>query len=638
MKLKLSPLWLFLLLLIVLIISSIFMKPSTAKESFIGFYGSTAANTTGLTIPNYPNPVNKLYDNDFFDPKNGNLLRVYAAVYNPTSGQDASGATIDHVDIVDRSGKSTTFQKGQPITTSTLTTIPNSYMAWTAYSTDPAFSKITSNQILYCAWGQDTYLHVLDLNNSLNACGYLYSGSGTTPVFTNFNSTLPLLGVAANDTNISNNTYIVDDIFTNMVVYQITSQIAYMPATGYLRIKEKGGNSVVYNRAGQNITNFKPTDTIQSATTPWTEVDLVGNNLVIYIPIQTRTIVAVLKKSSDGVSYSIVTVSRFNADGSLQKDANTLIQIPTNLKAGGSTTGGGDGSINSQKLNTDINILKSFFTSIGAGSGTSTIGAGDMGYTNQQISDYILKTQIVPPICPQSAPVICSGCGSGSCGGGCGSPTASAPAPTPSSTKTVLAAAPAPAPAPSGHSELYNDVKGAGKEVTGLIKSGVSGTADVLKTTGSEVGGLVKGGVSGSADILRETGSGAKSLLEQGASGTVNLGKSAVGGAVDLSKQAVGGAVDILKDVTKSSVNLAKEAGHETAEILRGEPYRVGGQGGRQGAGGYGGYGGGAAASTGYYGQQGAQGPQNPWTYNGALTEKPTSQFIPITADFSKFK
>jgi len=30
-------------------------------------------------------------------------------------------------------------------------------------------------------------------------------------------------------------------------------------------------------------------------------------------------------------------------------------------------------------------------------------------------------------------------------------------------------------------------------------------------------------------------------------------------------------------------------------------------------------------------------GAQNPFTYNGALSEKPSSDFIPITADFSKF-
>ena len=32
-----------------------------------------------------------------------------------------------------------------------------------------------------------------------------------------------------------------------------------------------------------------------------------------------------------------------------------------------------------------------------------------------------------------------------------------------------------------------------------------------------------------------------------------------------------------------------------------------------------------------------AIGPQNPYTYNGTLSDKPSSNYIPITADFSKF-
>ena len=33
----------------------------------------------------------------------------------------------------------------------------------------------------------------------------------------------------------------------------------------------------------------------------------------------------------------------------------------------------------------------------------------------------------------------------------------------------------------------------------------------------------------------------------------------------------------------------------------------------------------------------GITGPLNPLTYNGALVEKPTSNFMPLTTDFSKF-
>jgi len=35
--------------------------------------------------------------------------------------------------------------------------------------------------------------------------------------------------------------------------------------------------------------------------------------------------------------------------------------------------------------------------------------------------------------------------------------------------------------------------------------------------------------------------------------------------------------------------------------------------------------------------QNQSAGPMNPYTYNGALSQKPSSNFMPLTADFSKF-
>lgn len=661
MKLKLSPLWLFLLLLIVLIASSIFIKPyaTLSKESFINFYGSTASNTMGLTIPNYVNKVNKLYDNDFFDPTSGNLLRVYASAYNTNTPQDTTGASIDHVDVVDRSGRTTKFPKGQQITTGALISIPNSYLSWTVYSTDGAFSTITSNQVLYCAWGQDTYIHIFDLNNNLNACGFLYSGSGGAPIYTNFNATLPQLGVASTASIPTDLAAYTFDSAVNQVVYKLTPNVVFIPGTGDLRVKDGSGKSMIYNRAGQTISTYSNVSAIEASTKPWIEVDLVGNFLIIYIPNQTKTTIVVLKKSTDGVSFSIVSATRFNADGSIQKDENTVIPLPSDLStSGGSSsmpssgsqtgsqtgdaTGGLYGNIVTsfnrnfspdEQASLMDNMMQSLKGALIPGAGgvavagpSASMGAGDVGYTNQQISDYILKTQIVPPICPAQT-VVCPGCSSSSCAS-CGSPSAAGP------VAAALAPAPAsfaPAPARAGSpvagtpSGFYQGLKEAGSETKGLITSTGSGTADLLRKTGS-----------GAKHLLEETGSGTKQLLEETASGAVGLGKSAVGETVKLGKQAVGGTVDILKDVTGSAVGLVKSAGSEVKDILTGDQgseysKQQGIYGTQSGTGGVSG-----STSAGYY-SQGVQGPQNPWTYNGQLSEKPSSQFIPVTADFSKF-
>ena len=61
---KLTPFWLFLILLAVLIISIIFLKKKTASEGLINYYGNTDVNTV-INIPNYPNKMVKLFDNDY---------------------------------------------------------------------------------------------------------------------------------------------------------------------------------------------------------------------------------------------------------------------------------------------------------------------------------------------------------------------------------------------------------------------------------------------------------------------------------------------------------------------------------------------------------------------------------------------
>lgn len=621
MKMKLSPLWLFLILLIVLIISAIFITPisSLTKESFVSYYGSTASNTSNLAIPNYPNPVDKLYDNDFFDPKNGNILRVFACAYDPSVGQDTTGAGIDYIDVIDRSSNATKFANGETITAGTLQSVPNSYQAWTAYSTDDAYKNITSNQLIYVAWGQDTYLHVLDLNNKLNACGFLYSSSGGAPIYTNINTSLVNLESSINDTNIQNNSYVFDNV-SNMVVYQLTSKIAYIPTTGDLRIIDTNGKNQIYNRSGQSVTEFSASGAIQSSTTPWVQYDLVGKNMVIYAPNKTNTIIIVLAPNTDGITYSIVSVSRFLSDGSLQKDASSIMPVPTNLGSGpgigiGGDTGGLYGGLISAfnrnfSPSEQANLTDNFMRTVKTALGSSLSPAGYNEAKGIDMNDYILKTQIIPPVCPQcpTAVGICTTCGK--------------PAPVP---------APVPAPAPSrsrsptrsgSPSRFYDGLKEAGSETSDLLKSTGSGTANLLRSTGS-----------GTKHLLEEAGSGGKQILEETASGIVGLGKTAVGETVKLGKQAVGGTVDILKDVTSSTVDLARSAGGEVKEILTGEEdrkyYNQRGMYGRDGS-----------INTGYYGKgtQGLQGSQDVWNYNGALPNRGSSVFIPITADFSAFK
>jgi hypothetical protein len=161
--------------------------------------------------------------------------------------------------------------------------------------------------------------------------------------------------------------------------------------------------------------------------------------------------------------------------------------------------------------------------------------------------------------------------------------------------------------------------------------------------------------------------------LEQGVFGTANniiggatlLGETALLGAGELAYAAGSGATNLAKGVVGGVQGLAQGGAQGGYQGRAQGGYQGGAQGGYQGGaqggaqGGYqggaqGGYQGGAqgGAQGGYQGgvsqggvQIGAQGnlaqlsgPQNPYTYNGTLADKPSSDFIPITGGFQQIR
>ena len=98
-KLKLTPIWLFLILLAVLVIAVIY-GVNTYKEGLVAFKAESGAENKALAsvqVEWYQNPLYKLYDNNFVDTINGNIIRVY---------EDNTGSIIKYT-ITDRSGVTT---------------------------------------------------------------------------------------------------------------------------------------------------------------------------------------------------------------------------------------------------------------------------------------------------------------------------------------------------------------------------------------------------------------------------------------------------------------------------------------------------------------------------------------------------
>jgi hypothetical protein len=234
-----------------------------------------------------------------------------------------------------------------------------------------------------------------------------------------------------------------------------------------------------------------------------------------------------------------------------------------------------------------------------------------------QTSNYISKTAVIPPVCPQCniGGGVCTGCGGH---GGSG-------------TRTQ-------------YKNRFSDFLasyGSGYRGDGKW-AGYGGRGPTLGRLAEEAGSGVVG--------LTKTALNDATLLAAGAGlGAIGLAEDAGSGAVGLLKDTGSGAVGLLKDTASGTKDLLKDAGSGAASLLKSNPLQVNGTSNAANS---------ANASnsatggnpnnpyqSGYYSQGTYNLPSNPlgiqgidpYSYNGALVSK-GGNYIPITDDFSSFR
>jgi len=342
---KLTPFWLFLILLAVLLISILFLKKKTSSEGLINFNGDALVNTT-ITIPNYNNTLIKLYDNDYFDPKNGSVLRIYGAKYDPSKPNvDKQGSSIDYIDVLSRNNSIKQYLPADKIP-EVSTRLKSSYDTWNTYTTDPKYKYITSNQLFYIAWDKYTYLHLIDMETNKHAHGYIFANNSSIVPNTyhheNYEKTITISLPTYDDVNTNNNTFVSDThLQNNYHLYQLCSTIYYNQNTHDLIIGNYLGYAIstktnvkidneydIYDRNGNTISCFSDKN-LKAAKKIWFIDDNTGKNIVIFINLPNDdVIIAVLQKNSDNVTYKLVNVKRFKANGNMQMNESTILPNP----------------------------------------------------------------------------------------------------------------------------------------------------------------------------------------------------------------------------------------------------------------------------------------------------------------------
>jgi hypothetical protein len=498
LSIKITPLVLFLLLLVVLVISVLFSNTFLSKEGFISFKQSTNP-LDGVNIPTYSKTARpyKLYDNLFIDPNNGNLIEVDSTGTNI----DETGVSIINTYVVKRGD-------------SQIITLPTQRQGTTVTPTDSDPSKISmvesenifiyetkSNNtdkytVFYISWNKDTYVHIIKktpMPHSHVASYFL--GNDKTIKINSYQRPFNLNGY---------NNFIKPTVLTSIeplysptkVLYNIGQYVKYDDTNGNLIIQMfPDGNTkaiTVFDRTGASkpVTTAASLGAISSTDSnfgSFLQTDILGQNLILYLANGANTIIALIGFTDNNKnSYTLNNVRRFPSSG---VSTSTKPTSDTNI------------------VNKDDSPMSEYFKWYWYWKNKSG------GTTDQDSDKYLLKTQIVPPVCP-SCPMCpsCHGSACTNCGGKGGSGTL-----TDGGNSIVRGDGMSYQGRPNSVGGVVNNtVDTAGGVVgAGLLGAGLVGAA-AINTAGTAIGaagdlaeeivddvtGLAKGAGSGIKDIL----------------------------------------------------------------------------------------------------------------------------------------
>jgi len=699
---KVTGLLLFLILLIVLVVSVIVGNKTgyLQKEGFIN-YGKSVPAGDSFTIPSYSstNQVTKLFDNLFYDQANGNIIEIDSPQFLVGGNIDLAGTSILSTTVTTRSNpSSSSFNKGNVIlgadgkpqsvnlSESATTSMTISYNSYKYFSQ----SKNTDKYCLfYMPWNNNTYMHVINLTNNTHVATFSHLGANSGnklfqrkmwPVDSNGvpNSAIGLNQVSI-DADRNNNTLVSDQFYdSKKALYQISQYVKYDITNGNLLVRTATG-AIVYSRGNPvTSTSYSQPNMLSNigsvvanvTFSPTIIPDSLGNNVILYVPDGLNTLVAViaLQNTASGTGktnqYTLANVARFTPntlDNGGNPNSNFMAMINTYMS---------NGPTNSGYVGNRANNYWGPPTYDGDRSGK----CGDS-------DDYLLKTQIVPPVCPS-----CPSCGSGGVCGNCGGQGGSG-------TKSSKGGTMVTGEKEKGKQSFYDNLTdessflGEGVPTTGkkdaqgndiawksdIGKGTFSSNADPNTLAGgfvlsqySMVAGLEEAAYT-AADVAK-TGIGA---VKDTAVGLGTGLKDTAGEVTGLVKSTGAGAVDLAKSTGSGAVNLAKSAGSGLMQMSKdGKPIQGAGAGAGAGAGtdmGMGpspagasgpspagtsgpgpspataGSGPGPAGTSGPGAGSGGvsySGPQSmdQYSYYGALPAKKTGNYIPVTADFSSFR
>ena len=597
------PQWLFILVIVVLVIFVLYKLCST-RESLVN-YNSTVSFDNGLV--NFPGVTDascfKLYDNNYYWPETGTIIRVFgrdpaAATATPDTAVDAD---LDYVIVYDRNGNesapinSSSFDVTNTID-DTITSIlslettpagtklaagqqlsPAFYEWYTLPVAPPApgsqdtnYSTIVTNQLFYATFNLDTYIHIVDKDDNGD---YLHNGF--------FESNGVVTKEAYNAVDVKNVSYVANpDSYSVGTVngeviagktlndcYRLGAFLYMSLHTGdlYLLTTDNEGNDqlVQYKRSNGSSTNsitVPTTGIIPSNSTKFLVADERGGNVIVYVAIQQYTLIMILNLQSDG-SFKLPAsngVWRMGSDGPITFAFGESGDDDSDSDNGDENNGDDDSdSDNGDDSDSDSDSDDDENNNGGNNNGENNEGGSDYWkwywYWNSTNTppggfsdDYMLKTEVVPPVCP-ACPAYQVNCGGNGNMGSKGSSGSQGTNLSDAVGTTVTTAGDVAGKAlDSGTAALDKTLDTA----SDLLKSTGSGAMQLTNTVLDSAGNLV----SGTADLARDT-----------ATGTVGLARDTVTGTVDLAQDTASNTADFVRDMNYGSHRTGSATGSSAA-------------------------------------------------------------------------
>lgn len=671
-SLKLGPFSIFLILLIVLVISVVFSKFHwSIPEGFINYNytgESSSSSLQQMVILPYSKTVKvyQVYDSIYYDVNNGSVIEFFGKQY------DAAKPNTDNVltdmFVLPRTG---TNVKNYSLTSDVKTVdeavCPNdtnsnmSNNSWVFPENANTNINSFQYQVIYLPYGKDTVLFIYDITISKKILSSTLFSNNTPTAISNMNQDILRISNLRykTDTDSRNNTYIVEPLYDPAKsstqfsdVFQISANVLFDVKNGYLMIRN-GGKLDVYN--GSSVPLFsqvdssgKVKDTSMSMSNLKSFVlnDVDGQNIVVYIPMNSNTVmVAILTVDPNNSNlFMIRNVVRFNSSVPSGIDGKPNIEHKTSTASTSSTTPltktecasttptKTESKMDFSNLSLNDVISKYYQQYYGSTNGNDVPGA----YSN----DFLLKTQIIPPVCPScpSCPnnVSCTNCGGNGGGGMVGA--------VKNTTTTYYDV--------FGNQIMYDASKNpilvdkTGNKIIQIFDNSgnqmqfvhghfipitpTSSNNNVSSSTPTTSSNTNFGGT------VSSLGSSASNLGSNVVKGTENIVTGTIGAVAGLAETAVGTTGNIVNNAISTVGKMGQgssQYGTGTSHDSKIYQNSRGQAGNFNGDNNSGSIGQSSVSPKGNYITTGA----DPATYYGAVVDRGSANFIPLTSDFSKF-